>query len=99
MLSTLLSQLLNGVQYGLLLFLILRVLTHRRGGLQTPGLVTGVFLLGYGVFRSVCEMFRQPDPYHAFTFGVLTPGITYSIPMILLGLWFINRSRQHAHAA
>ena len=93
------SQLYEALLEGLLLFLILRMLTHRQGGLQTPGLVTGMFLLGYGVFRSFCELFRQPDPLHAFTTGLLTPGITYSIPMILLGLLFINRARHRAQAA
>jgi phosphatidylglycerol---prolipoprotein diacylglyceryl transferase len=93
------SQLYEAALEGLALFLVLRLLTHSRLALQTPGLVIGMFLTGYGLARSFCELFRQPDPQHAFTFGVLTPGITYSIPMILLGLWFISRSRQVAKAA
>jgi phosphatidylglycerol:prolipoprotein diacylglycerol transferase len=87
------SQLYEAALEGLVLFLVLRVLTHQRGALQSPGLVTGVFLSGYGLARSFCEIFRQPDPLHAFTIGPLTPGITYSIPMILLGLWLIARAR------
>ena len=93
------SQLYEAALEGLVLFLVLRWLTHHRGALQTPGLVVGVFLVGYGIARSFCELFRQPDPAHAFTFGGLTPGIAYSIPMILLGLAFLRRARspsQHA---
>lgn len=93
------SQLYEAALEGLALFLILRLLTHRLGGLARPGLVTGVFLAGYGVFRSFCELFRQPDPFHAFTAYGLTPGIVYSIPMILLGLWFITRARSAPAAA
>jgi len=90
------SQLYEAFFEGLLLFLVLRFLTHSRGALQTPGRVTGTFLVGYGLARSFCEFFRQPDPEHAFTIGPLTPGITYSIPMILLGLWFLASARQRA---
>ncbi len=87
------SQLYEAALEGLALFLVLRFLSHHRLALKSPGLVTGVFLLGYGLARSFCELFRQPDTQHAFTTGFLTPGIAYSIPMVLLGAWFINRSR------
>jgi phosphatidylglycerol---prolipoprotein diacylglyceryl transferase len=88
------SQLYEAFSEGLLLFIVLRVLTHVLGGLKRPGLVVGTFLVGYAIARSTCEMFRQPDPSHAFTSGLLTPGITYSIPMLLLGLYFAHLARQ-----
>ena len=87
------SQLYEAAFEGLLLFVVLRILTHRHGALQSPGLVTGVFLLGYGLARSFCELFRQFDPLHAFSAYGLTPGIVYSIPMILLGIWFIRSAQ------
>jgi phosphatidylglycerol:prolipoprotein diacylglycerol transferase len=93
------SQLYEAALEGLVLFLVLRYLTHRLGALQSPGLVTGVFLAGYGIARSFCEIFRQPDPSHALTVGPLTPGIVYSIPMVLLGLWFIRIARSRLAAA
>ena len=43
------SQLYEACFEGLVLFLVLRLLTHNRGALQTPGLVTGMFLIGYGL--------------------------------------------------
>lgn len=92
------SQLYEAALEGLALFLVLRFLSHRRLALKSPGLVTGVFLAGYGVARSFCEFFRQPDTQHAFTTGPFTPGIVYSIPMILLGLWFIARARNQIRA-
>lgn len=90
------SQLYEAVLEGLVLFLVLRFLSHSRGGLQSPGLVTGTFLIGYGLARSFSELFRQPDVFHAFTAYGLTPGIVYSIPMILLGIWFVSGANRRA---
>jgi phosphatidylglycerol---prolipoprotein diacylglyceryl transferase len=90
------SQLYEAATEGLLLFIVLWVLTHQRLALKSPGLVTGVFLAGYAIARSFCELFREPDAAHAFTKGLLTPGITYSIPMLLLGLWLYNSARKRA---
>lgn len=92
------SQLYEAIFEGLLLFALLRVLTHRYLALKSPGLVVGTFLLGYGVARAFCELFRQPDPVHALTAGWLTPGIAYSIPMVLLGLYFVWAARTRAGA-
>ena len=83
------SQLYEAALEGLALFLLLRFMTHYRGALQSPGLVTGMFLVGYGLARSFCEIFRSPH----FNVGPLTAGMVYSIPMILLGLYFIVTSR------
>jgi phosphatidylglycerol---prolipoprotein diacylglyceryl transferase len=87
------SQLYEAFFEGLVLMLFLRWLTHRRLALRTPGLASGAFLVGYGLARSFCELFRQPDPLHTFTIGPLTPGITFSIPMIVLGLYFLRAAR------
>ena len=64
-----------------------------RSSTWSPGLVTGMFLLGYGLARSFCELFRQFDADHAFSAYGFTPGIVYSIPMILLGIWFIRSAQ------
>jgi len=93
------SQLYEAALEGLVLFVVLRYLTHHRDGLKAPGLIVGVFLAGYGVARSICEVFRQPDPFHPLTAYGLTPGIAYSIPMIILGAVFIAIARRNAAAA
>ena len=55
------SQLYEAALEGLVLFLVLRLLTHRYGALKHPGIVTGTFLVGYAIARSISEeFFRQP---------------------------------------
>jgi len=87
------SQLYEAVLEGLVLFLVLRLMTHYFGALKRPGLVSGVFLAGYAVARSTAELFREPHFAHAFNIGPLTPGIVYSIPMLLLGLFVVHLAR------
>ncbi len=93
------SQLYEAGLEGLALFLILRFMTHKLRALEQPGQVTGAFLAGYGVFSSFCELYRQPDPLHALTYYGLTPGIAYSIPMVMLGAWFVWRARRETAVA
>jgi phosphatidylglycerol:prolipoprotein diacylglycerol transferase len=54
------------------------------------GAISGMFLVGYGVFRSAAEFFREPD---AGFMGVLTLGISMgqwlSLPMIVAGVIMI----------
>ena len=87
------SQLYEAALEGIALFLILRVMTHHRGALQSPGLVTGLFLIGYGLARSFCEIFRSPHMGHALNIEPFTAGMIYSFVMVLLGLWFLAMSR------
>ncbi len=92
------SQLYEAALEGLLLFVVLRIVTHHFDGLKRPGLVVGLFLIGYGLARSFCELFRQFDPAHAFSAYGFTPGIVYSIPMVLLGVIFLLFARRRAAA-
>ena len=76
-----------------MLFVVLRLLTHRYGALKRPGLVAGTFLAGYALARSTAELFREPHFAHAFNVGPLTAGIVYSIPMLLIGVLIIQLAR------
>jgi phosphatidylglycerol:prolipoprotein diacylglycerol transferase len=87
------SQLYEAALEGLVLFLVLRLLTHHYGALKRPGLVTGTFLTGYAIARSIAELFREPHYAHALNLGPLTVGIVYSIPMLLAGLAIIYLAR------
>ncbi|QIE55442.1 prolipoprotein diacylglyceryl transferase [Pikeienuella piscinae] len=101
------SQLYEAALEGALLFALLWLLATRRGWLKRPGLVTGLFFIGYGAARAFVELFREPDalffgpgnPYgHAIRFTAeygLTMGQVLSLPMILIGfgLWAFTRRR------
>ena len=59
------SQLYQAGLEGALLFLLLFALQHR-GLRQRPGLLSGAFLIGYAVTRSIGELFREPDQQLGF---------------------------------
>ncbi len=80
------SQLYEAALEGLVLFIILRIAITQFRTLTRPGLTTGLFALGYGVFRTAVEFVREPDA--GLLFG-LTRGMTYSIPLWLGGLVLI----------
>jgi len=82
------SQLYEAALEGLVLFLVL-YLAVRLGALRRPGLVTGLFALGYGVARITCEFFREPDPQLGFLFGLATMGMVLSLPLVIIGLILI----------
>ncbi len=78
------SQLYEATLEGLVLLAVLAVLVQL-GALKRPGLVSGAFLLGYGVARTTCEFFREPDAQLGFLWGGLTMGMLLCIPLILAG--------------
>jgi len=55
-----------------------------------PGQLAGEYLIGYGVARIVCEVFREPD---AELILGLSRGTFYSIFLFVAGAGFILRSR------
>jgi phosphatidylglycerol---prolipoprotein diacylglyceryl transferase len=85
------SQLYEAFFEGLVLFLILRWATHGAKLTNRRGVIVGMFLAFYGVFRIAIETVREPDAgMPAFPLG-LTMGMILSIPMVLAGLWLIWR--------
>ena len=90
------SQIYEAALEGLVLFLVLRFLTHSRHALAHPGRVAGSFALGYGSFRIFVEFFREPDVQIGFLPGGLTMGMVLSLPLAALGLWLILRTRHRS---
>ncbi|MGV8831015.1 MAG: prolipoprotein diacylglyceryl transferase [Devosia sp.] len=85
------SQLYEAALEGLLLFLIIRVFTHVFYSLRRPGLVAGVFGIGYGLSRIAVEFVRLPDPQIGYLYGGwLTMGMVLSLPMVLAGIGFVT---------
>ena len=91
------SQLYEAALEGLLLFLILFWVARRPRSPESAGLIGGIFLIGYGLSRTFVELFREPDDHLGFLLGgSVTMGQILSLPMILIGLFLILRSRSHA---
>lgn len=87
------SQLYEALLEGLVLFLILRVLTHSFGKLARPGFVAGAFIAWYGLSRIFVEFFRMPDAHLGYlSGGWLTMGMVLSTPMVLIGVWAMLRA-------
>jgi phosphatidylglycerol---prolipoprotein diacylglyceryl transferase len=96
------SQIYEALTEGLLLGLILWtifLLFRRRGKFPPTGLLSGVFLTGYGLFRSFVELFRQPDAQFrgpddslGTVLGPLTMGQTLSLFVIGSGVYLLIRA-------
>lgn len=86
------SQLYESILEGLLSFIILWVLVWRFGGLKRPGFIAGVSAVLYGLSRIFVEFFRVPDVQIGYYLGFVTQGMILSMPMILLGIYFILSS-------
>lgn len=78
------SQLYQALGEGLALFLLLILFARKP---RPVGAVSGLFLVGYGLFRIVAEFFREPDAHIGFIDGDrLTMGMVLSVPMVIAGL-------------
>jgi phosphatidylglycerol:prolipoprotein diacylglycerol transferase len=82
------SQLYEAFCEGILLFLLLFVAEqlHAR---QRPGVVTGLFLVGYAAARMSGELFREPDPQLGFLIFGTTMGQLLSLPLLIAGILII----------
>jgi phosphatidylglycerol---prolipoprotein diacylglyceryl transferase len=88
------SQLYEASLEGVLLFSVLAVAVWKFKALAKPGLVSGIFLVGYAICRTIVENFRQPDSFVEGLPGWLTMGMLLSVPMIIGGgllIYFANR--------
>ncbi len=95
------SQIYEALLEGALLFVVLTI-AYRLGARQKQGLMGGLFLSGYGASRIVVELFRQPDEQVGFLFtsltsGGITMGQLLSLPMVIIGAWFIIRAFRTTH--
>jgi phosphatidylglycerol:prolipoprotein diacylglycerol transferase len=97
------SQLYEAALEGFLLFAVLAALVWLVGILRRPGLATGIFLLGYGLGRTIAENFREPDAHIGFLNFLpfpITMGMVLSAPMYLGGAWLVWQAlRSHPPAS
>lgn len=81
------SQLYEAFLEGLVLFWILFWICRKP---RPAGFVSGIFLVGYGLFRFLVEFVREPDAHILEQiFGWMTRGQLLSLPMMLAGIGLI----------
>lgn len=81
------SMLYEAFLEGLVLFAILWWFSARR---RPRRAVSGLFLLGYGIFRFAVEFVRIPDVQLGYIlFDWMTMGQILSLPMIIIGTWLL----------
>ncbi len=84
------SQLYEALLEGLILFLLIRYITHIIYGFRKPGLVAGIFAIGYAISRILVETVRLPDANKGYLYGDwLTFGMILSAPMLIIGIGLI----------
>jgi len=88
------SQLYEAALEGIVLFLVMAFLFRQDGIRRRPGMLLGIFLMGYGLARSTAEFFREPDAHLGFILGPVTMGQVLSVPMILLGIAILLFARR-----
>lgn len=83
------SQLFEAGLEGAVLLAILNFLFWRTDARYRPGLLAGVFGVGYSIARFTVEFYREPDRQIGFLSTGLTMGQTLSLPLFLAGLFFL----------
>jgi phosphatidylglycerol:prolipoprotein diacylglycerol transferase len=89
------SQLYEFALEGVALFVLLWWFSSRP---REVGRVSGMFLVGYGVFRFGVEFTREPDDFLGLLSLGLSMGQWLSLPMIGAGLWLLARRAGDASA-
>ena len=83
------SQLYEAAMEGVILLAVLVFAAYRLKGLGRPGLMSGLFLIGYAIARMTGELFREPEILIAtLPFGT-TWGQWLSLPMLLGGGYLV----------
>lgn len=92
------SQLYQAAMEGLILLILINVLRWKTDSVQRPGILSGVFLIGYGMARIIGELFREPDRQIGYLVGGTTMGQWLSLPMVLVGIGIVAWARQRKTA-
>ena len=90
------SQIYQALMEGAVLLAVMAVLCARPAIRARFGTLTGAFLIGYGIARTIGELFRQPDAFLGFLYAGATMGQLLSAPMVLAGIVLVAIARPHA---
>jgi len=90
------SELIEAFTEGVLLFILMLLVSRSQRLRIHAGMLTGIFVTGYGVARITSEFFREPDWFLGFLPFGTTMGQILSVPMILAGLGLIVWGAKHS---
>ena len=79
------SQLYEAILEGIILFLILMYF-RKKNYLTKPGLISGLFLIFYSIFRFFIEFFRVPDEQLGYLIFKLSMGQIISLIFLSIGI-------------
>ena len=88
------SQLYEAILEGLALFIVLFIASRRANIRHRPGLLTGIFCVGYALSRALIELFREPDAHLGFVVGATTMGQLLSLPLLALGVYLVWHAKR-----
>lgn len=79
------SQLYEALTEGVILFILMIVLYAQKSIRQKAGLITGIFLIGYSLFRFLIEFVREPDTHLGLIGLGMSMGQILSLPTLIAG--------------
>jgi len=87
------SQLYEALFEGIILFIILIYFRNKKF-LNFPGVISGIFLSIYSLFRFIIEFFRVPDEQLGYLIFNLTLGQIISFIFLIIGIYLITTKNE-----
>ena len=84
------SQLYEAIFEGFILFLIL-IFFRKKGFLKFPGIISGIFLIFYSLFRFIIEFLRVPDEQLGYVILNFTMGQIISLIFFIIGVYLFTK--------
>ena len=85
------SQLIEGFLEGIILFVILWAIRKKE---MPKGSLFAIYFIGYGFFRILAEIFREPDLQIGLLFSYFTLGQLLSLVMVIVGAGLLLKKQK-----
>tara|TARA_B100001057_G_scaffold61413_1_gene54800 strand:+ start:5293 stop:6078 length:786 start_codon:yes stop_codon:yes gene_type:complete len=86
------SQIYEALLEGIILFVLLNIRVFKKE--YKIGTCSCLFLIYYGIFRIISEIFREPDDQIGYLFDLFSMGTMLSFFMIISGLLILNFNKR-----
>ena len=88
------SQIYEAIFEGIILLFIL-LYFRKKGFMKSPGMISGLFLIFYSIFRFSIEFLRVPDEQLGYLFFNLTMGQIMSFLFLLIGTFLTLKKNEN----